>query len=59
MKMAPQRSLKEVEKEIKQNNIPESDWPKLNETMIVKAKLEKLEIFLCKSYDLSKKDDFK
>ena len=59
MKMAPQKSIKEIEKEITQNHIPESDWSKLNDTMKIKANLEKLEVFLCKSYDLSKRDDFK
>ncbi|CAD8058857.1 unnamed protein product [Paramecium sonneborni] len=59
MKMTPQKSVKEIEKEIKQNNIPKSDWSKLNETMKIEANLQKLEIFLCKSYDLNKKDDFK
>lgn len=42
-----------------EKNIPEKDWNKLNIVMSIDAKLKRIEVFLCKNYDLGKKDDFK
>jgi vacuolar protein sorting-associated protein 13A/C len=57
--MAPQKTVQEVARYVKENNIPEKEFSKLNETMKIGARLQRLEIFLCKTYDLGKKDDFK
>ncbi|CAD8141116.1 unnamed protein product [Paramecium pentaurelia] len=59
LKMYPQKTLKQVQTEIMEKNIPEKDWNKLNIIMSIDAKLKRIEVFLCKNYDLGKKDDFK
>lgn len=53
------RELKDVREEIQSKQIPETEFEKLNELMKLDAVLDNLEICLCKSHDLGKREDFK